>query len=62
MEFPIALEDKDGLVVLFYDWRKGTVIKPASGYPIGYYTDSWYMNEEGCTWKEFKGTCLLTFG
>lgn len=47
-EYPKLMIGSDGLIVLFYQETKGTVIKSSSkdviGFTIGHYSDTWNMD------------------
>ena len=57
---PVALIDKDGLVVLFTGKSAGTVIQSDGSYPVGHFNSSWNMKSY-MEWKKFQGTILLNF-
>ena len=58
--FPMALVDKDGLVVVFSAWGTGTVFRSTSGYPVGYHTTGWNMGTH-MDWQPFQGTIMANF-
>ena len=42
--FP-KLMRSENLIILFTEDRKGTALQGTSTYPIGYFSDTWYMDD-----------------
>ena len=54
--YPALMQAPDGLIVLFWEHKKGTVISPVSPHDLASYRDDWVMT----FFRPYHGSVKLT--